>query len=286
MIKRPKKTTDMPRCKLGVFPPACRASMKSSAADCPSIPLTSSPAHPEAERPRSRIRSCSPTLPFEQRALYFTVLGEPAIKMLRYQQQFSFFDMSKIDGAIRFVNLSQIVLDNNLGACAGHDCQGKWKTLTRASSSSGEHLPHRGPPHKAHSGATAELKLRASFSGWPCTSPVGKPRVRLDPPDPDTGHHAKDLPAVALSAFVHKNDRRQALFGGVSMHVPKPADPHDLTAVIASLAGAPVPQRSGEVAHGLHFGYGGRSCNRLLRKVREGKVVWPKKCIPDFQTIL
>src|SRR5450631_209777 len=28
-------------------------------------------------------------------ALYFTVLGEPAMKMLRYQQQFSFFDESK-----------------------------------------------------------------------------------------------------------------------------------------------------------------------------------------------
>jgi circadian clock protein KaiC len=49
-------------------------------------------------------------------ALYFTVLGEPAIKMLRYQQQFSFFDMTKIDGAIRFVNLSQVVLENDLGA--------------------------------------------------------------------------------------------------------------------------------------------------------------------------
>src|SRR5512140_1701762 len=48
-------------------------------------------------------------------ALYFTVLGEPAIKMLRYQQQFSFFDQSKLDGAIRFVNLSQLVLENDLG---------------------------------------------------------------------------------------------------------------------------------------------------------------------------
>src|SRR5665213_2946040 len=28
----------------------------------------------------------------EKPALFFTVLGEPAIKMLRYQQQFSFFD--------------------------------------------------------------------------------------------------------------------------------------------------------------------------------------------------
>jgi circadian clock protein KaiC len=49
-------------------------------------------------------------------ALYFTVLGEPAIKMLRYQQQFTFFDMSKVDGPIRFINLSQIVLDGDLSA--------------------------------------------------------------------------------------------------------------------------------------------------------------------------
>jgi circadian clock protein KaiC len=49
-------------------------------------------------------------------ALYFTVLGEPAVKMLRYQQQFSFFDLSKLDGAIRFVNLSRVVLDSDLGA--------------------------------------------------------------------------------------------------------------------------------------------------------------------------
>jgi circadian clock protein KaiC len=49
-------------------------------------------------------------------ALYFTVLGEPAIKMLRYQQQFTFFDDAKMDGSVRFVNLSQIVLDQDLGA--------------------------------------------------------------------------------------------------------------------------------------------------------------------------
>ena len=52
----------------------------------------------------------------ENPAIYFTILGEPAVKMLRYQQQFSFFDMSKINGAIRFVNLSQVVLDDDLGA--------------------------------------------------------------------------------------------------------------------------------------------------------------------------
>lgn len=52
----------------------------------------------------------------ERPALYFTILGESPIKMLRYQQQYSFFDPAKISGAIRFINLSQIVLEKDLGA--------------------------------------------------------------------------------------------------------------------------------------------------------------------------
>jgi circadian clock protein KaiC len=48
-------------------------------------------------------------------ALHFTVLGEPPLKMLRYQQQFSFFDPTKLNSSIRFVNLSQQVLDHDLG---------------------------------------------------------------------------------------------------------------------------------------------------------------------------
>jgi len=51
----------------------------------------------------------------ERRALYFTILGEPAVKMLRYQQQFTFFDPSKLDDSIRFVNLSQFVERNLSG---------------------------------------------------------------------------------------------------------------------------------------------------------------------------
>ncbi len=49
-------------------------------------------------------------------ALYFTVLGEPAIKMLRYQQQYSFFDQAKLNKAVRFVNLSELVLEQDLDA--------------------------------------------------------------------------------------------------------------------------------------------------------------------------
>jgi circadian clock protein KaiC len=52
----------------------------------------------------------------EQPALYFTILGEPAVKMLRYQQQFTFFDQSKLDGAVRFISLSQFVLEKDLNA--------------------------------------------------------------------------------------------------------------------------------------------------------------------------
>ena len=42
----------------------------------------------------------------ERPALFLTVLGEPPMKMLRYQQQFSFFDADKINQSVRFVNLS------------------------------------------------------------------------------------------------------------------------------------------------------------------------------------
>jgi circadian clock protein KaiC len=52
----------------------------------------------------------------EKPALYFTVLGEPALKMLRYQQQYSFFDQEKVPGSIKFVNLSQVILEEDLDA--------------------------------------------------------------------------------------------------------------------------------------------------------------------------
>jgi circadian clock protein KaiC len=42
----------------------------------------------------------------ERPALYFTVLGEPPLKMLRYQQQFAFFDDEMLNRSVRFINLS------------------------------------------------------------------------------------------------------------------------------------------------------------------------------------
>ena len=51
------------------------------------------------------------------------------------------------------------------------------------------------------------------------------------------GYHARDLPAVALTGFAHKDDSREAVLAGFQVHIPKPVDLHDLTAVIASLTG-------------------------------------------------
>jgi circadian clock protein KaiC len=49
----------------------------------------------------------------DNRALFFTVLGEPALKMLRYQQQFPFFDIDKVNQSIRYVNLSADLLEGD-----------------------------------------------------------------------------------------------------------------------------------------------------------------------------
>ncbi|HXU23404.1 MAG TPA: ATPase domain-containing protein, partial [Tepidiformaceae bacterium] len=52
----------------------------------------------------------------ERPAVHFTVLGEPAVKMLRYQQQFSFFDIESVDTRVHFVNLTEEALAQDLDA--------------------------------------------------------------------------------------------------------------------------------------------------------------------------
>jgi len=43
-----------------------------------------------------------------------------------------------------------------------------------------------------------------------------------------SGRSARDLPAIALTAFAHKEDVRQVLLSGFQMHVAKPIDPPSL----------------------------------------------------------
>jgi circadian clock protein KaiC len=49
-------------------------------------------------------------------ALYFSVLGEPPLKMLRYQQGYTFFDPAKVNDAIRFVYFSRELVEGGLSA--------------------------------------------------------------------------------------------------------------------------------------------------------------------------
>lgn len=52
----------------------------------------------------------------ERPALYFTVLGEPTIKLIRYQRQFSFFDPARVPSAVQFVNLTAEAAEGDLDA--------------------------------------------------------------------------------------------------------------------------------------------------------------------------
>lgn len=47
----------------------------------------------------------------------------------------------------------------------------------------------------------------------------------------------KRIPAVALTAYAGANDRIHALAAGFQMHVPKPVEPDELAAIVASLTG-------------------------------------------------
>ena len=51
------------------------------------------------------------------------------------------------------------------------------------------------------------------------------------------GHSPHALPAVALTAFARAEDRRDALLAGYQLHLAKPADPQEIVAAVASLAG-------------------------------------------------
>ena len=87
----------------------------------------------------------------ERPALHFTVLGEPTFKMLRYQQQFPFFDFAKVnDHSIRFRNLSEEAIRGDLQGILdviarevadtnpGVVVVDSFRTIVRAARSSGE----------------------------------------------------------------------------------------------------------------------------------------------------
>ena len=56
-------------------------------------------------------------------ALYIMVAGEPSLKMLRYQQQFTYFDLARVNESVRYVNLSQDIVNGRLEQLLGRIVQ-------------------------------------------------------------------------------------------------------------------------------------------------------------------
>ncbi|GEM_PF-4569951 len=56
-------------------------------------------------------------------------------------------------------------------------------------------------------------------------------RLRAD------GINARDLPAVALTAFTSAEDRQRVMLAGFQSHLSKPVDPHELIVAVGALAG-------------------------------------------------
>ena len=52
----------------------------------------------------------------QRKALFFTAMGEPPVKMLRYQQQFGFFDFDKVGDSVHFISLASQVEEGNYDA--------------------------------------------------------------------------------------------------------------------------------------------------------------------------
>ncbi len=106
-------------------------------------------------------------------ALYFTVLGEPAIKMLRYQQQFSFFDPEMMSKAVQFFNLSDVVMENDLDAVL--------EQIAKSVQSIGPEIvvvdSFRTVVRKAQSGVASEMELQGfvqrlalNLTSWQATT--------------------------------------------------------------------------------------------------------------------
>ena len=109
----------------------------------------------------------------ESPALFFTVLGEPAFKMLRYQQQFSFFDLDKINESIRFVNLSDDFETGNLEqvmARIAHEVKAYSPALVFVDSLRPVMLEAR---HRSEGGISLQLfiqQLGIELTGWQATT--------------------------------------------------------------------------------------------------------------------
>ena len=72
----------------------------------------------------------------ERPGLFITLLGETSLKMLRYQQQFDFFDPNRVGADVHFLNLSEEALSGDLDGVLTRIIDEVDRLPSRASSSS------------------------------------------------------------------------------------------------------------------------------------------------------
>ena len=113
----------------------------------------------------------------ERPALYFTVLGEPSVKLMRYQQQFSFFDVTRVPSAVRFLNLSKEAVSEDLDAVLDRIVQSvkKYEPAFLAVDSFRTIGGHVRPGGEPHGHAMTELtefvqRLAQQLTSWEITS--------------------------------------------------------------------------------------------------------------------
>ena len=109
----------------------------------------------------------------ERPALYFTVLGEPPLKMLRYQQQFAFFNLDQINESIRFVNLGDDVAMGHFDqvlARITQEVESFSPALVFVDSFHTVMLETHRPPDDAISQQQFIQRLGIQLSGWQATT--------------------------------------------------------------------------------------------------------------------
>ncbi len=105
----------------------------------------------------------------EKKCLYFTTLSEPAFKLIRYQRQFSYFDVDKLNNAVLFIDIGSVIREHGLD-----------EAITAITKHVEEHQPHimAIDSFKAiHDLAETNSKVRqfgydlaVNIAAWGCTS--------------------------------------------------------------------------------------------------------------------
>lgn len=109
----------------------------------------------------------------QRKALFFTAMGEPPIKMLRYQQQFSYFDFDKVDSTIQFISLAAEVEGGNYDEVLKQICEQvrlHAPSLVFIDSFRSFVEGAKGPDREVHALQSFVQKLVTQMTGWHATT--------------------------------------------------------------------------------------------------------------------